>query len=80
MRPDLLEIFEDRYRRISLLIAAQSPVARWNFMIGEATIANAIPGRIVHNAHRITLEGESMRKRKAKLILTPEESRDTNST
>jgi DNA replication protein DnaC len=77
-RLDLLEIFEDRYRRRSTLITAQLPVAKWHDMIGEPTIADAILDRIVHNAHRITLEGESMRKRKAKPLLTPEENHDTN--
>ncbi len=52
-RLDLLEIFEERYRRKLTLIAAQLPVAAWHEMIGEATLA--ILDRIVHNAHRITL-------------------------
>ncbi|HKJ60966.1 MAG TPA: IS21-like element helper ATPase IstB [Hyphomicrobiales bacterium] len=69
-RLDLLEIFEERYRRKSTLITAQLPVAQWHEMIGEPTIADAILDRIVHNAHRITLEGDSMRKQKAKPLLT----------
>jgi|GEM_PF-1145674 len=60
---DLLEIFEERYRRKSTLITAQLPVAAWLEMIGEATLADAILDRIVHIAHRITLEGDSMRKK-----------------
>ncbi|NJS14209.1 MAG: ATP-binding protein [Sphingopyxis sp.] len=63
-RLDLLEIFEERYKRKSTLITAQLPVARWHDMIGEPTIADAILDRIVHNAHRIQLEGDSMRKQK----------------
>ncbi len=51
-RLDLLEIFEERYRRKSTLITAQLPVAAWHEMIGEATLADAILDRIVHNAHR----------------------------
>lgn len=43
------------------------PVAEWHAFIGEVTIADAILERIVHNAHRIELKGESMRKRTAKL-------------
>ncbi len=66
-RLDLLEIFEERYRRKSTLITAQLPVAQWHDMIGEPTIADAILDRIVHNAHRISLEGDSMRKRKPPL-------------
>lgn len=58
-RLDLLEIFEERYRRKSTLITAQLPVAQWHNMIGEPTIADAILDRIIHNAHRITLEGEA---------------------
>ena len=54
-RLDLLEIFEERYRRKSTLITAQLPVVKWHEMIGEPTIADAILDRIVHNAHRITV-------------------------
>lgn len=77
-RLDLLEIFEERYRRKSTLITAQLPVVKWHEMIGEPTIADAILDRIVHNAHRITLEGESMRKRKSARPLTGAENSDTN--
>ncbi|WP_410483115.1 IS21-like element helper ATPase IstB [Sphingobium sp. RSMS] len=69
-RLDLLEIFEERYRRRSTLITAQLPVAAWHKMIGEPTIADAILDRIVHNAHRITLKGDSMRRQKAPHGLT----------
>ncbi|WP_315897872.1 MULTISPECIES: ATP-binding protein [unclassified Sphingobium] len=58
-RLDLLEIFEERYRRRSTLITAQLPVAAWHEMIGEPTIADVILDCIVHNAHRIMLKGES---------------------
>lgn len=75
-RLDLLEIFEERYRRKSTLITAQLPVGQWHDMIGEPTIADAILDRIVHNAHRISLEGESMRKRKPHL--TDAENEETN--
>lgn len=79
-RLDLLEIFEERYRRKSTLITAQLPVAKWHEMIGEPTIADAILDRIVHNAHRLTLEGDSMRKRKSARPLTAAENGDTNPT
>lgn len=64
-RLDLLEIFEERYRRKSTLVTAQLPVSAWHDMIGEPTIADAILDRIIHNAHRITLEGDSMRRQKS---------------
>lgn len=71
-RLDLLEIFEERYRRKSTLITAQLPVVSWYEMIGEPTIADAILDRIVHNAHRITLKGDSMRRQKTASGLTQE--------
>jgi DNA replication protein DnaC len=77
-RLDLLEIFEERYRRKSILITAQLPVAQWHDMIGEPTIADAILDRIVHNAHRVNLEGDSMRKRKSTSHLTGAENNETN--
>jgi DNA replication protein DnaC len=64
-RLDLLEIIEDRHGRRSTLIASQIPVSGWHELIGEKTIADAILDRLVHNAHRITLKGESMRRTKA---------------
>ncbi len=77
-RLDLLEIFEERYRRKSTLITAQLPVAQWHDMIGEPTIADAILDRIIHNAHRIALEGDSMRRKKATRPLTDIENSETN--
>ena len=60
---ELLEILEDRYQRRSTLVASQLPVANWHEYLGDPTIADAILDRLVHNAHTITLKGESMRKR-----------------
>ena len=77
-RLDLLEIFEERYRRKSTLITAQLPVAQWHDMIGEPTIADAILDRIIHNAHRITLEGDSMRRQKTPSHLTGTENGEIN--
>ena len=77
-RLDLLEICEERYRRKSTLIAAQVPVAKWHDLIGEPTIADAILDRIVHNAHRITLKGDSMRKKQAKTDLTQHGNPENN--
>jgi len=61
-RLDLLELFEERYQRRSTIITAQLPVSGWHEMIGEPTIADAILDRISHNAHRLDLKGESMRR------------------
>jgi DNA replication protein DnaC len=64
-RRDLLEIVEDRYDAGSLLITSQLPIARWYEIIGDPTLADAILDRIVHNAYRIELQGDSLRKRRA---------------
>lgn len=69
----LFEIVEERYQRRSTLITAQVPISAWHDLIGDATVADAILDRIVHNAHRISLEGDSMRKQKAPPILTGNE-------
>jgi hypothetical protein len=61
-RRDLLEILDDRYDRRATLVAAQLPAEHWHEYIADPTIADAILGRLIHNAHKITLSGESMRK------------------
>jgi DNA replication protein DnaC len=66
-RRDLLEILEDRYERKSTLVTSQFPVEQWHALIGDATLADAILDRLVHNAYRIPLNGESMRKRQKRL-------------
>ena len=65
-RHDLLEILEDRYGRRSTMITSQLPVDRWHEIIGDPTYADAILDRLVHNAHRIELAGESMRRTRDK--------------
>ena len=62
---DLLEIVEDRYNAGSLIITSQVPIDRWHDIVGNPTLADAILDRIVHNAHRIELKGESLRKQRA---------------
>jgi DNA replication protein DnaC len=62
---DLLEIVEDRYDAGSLLITSQLPVDRWHDIIAIPTLADAVLDRVVHNAYRIELSGESLRKRQA---------------
>jgi DNA replication protein DnaC len=63
---DLLEIVEDRYDKGSLVITSQLPVDRWHDLIGVPTLADAILDRVVHNAYRIELSGESLRKRRSR--------------
>ena len=65
-RHDLLEILEERYGRRSTMITSQLPVNRWHEIIGDPTYADAILDRLVHNAHRIELTGESMRRTRGK--------------
>ena len=62
-RHDLLELMDRRYQRSSTGFASQLPVNQWHHAIGDATLADAILDRLIHNAHRIELKGESMRKR-----------------
>ena len=66
-RRDLLEVIEDRHGSASTIITSQLPVEHWHEVIGDPTIADALLDRLVHNAHKINLKGESMRKRKAAL-------------
>lgn len=66
-RRDLLEVIEDRHGTASTIITSQLPVEHWHEVIGDPTIADALLDRLVHNAHRINLKGESMRKTKASL-------------
>lgn len=61
-RRALFEILEDRYDRKSTLVAAQIPVEKWHDALGNPTLSDAILDRLVHNAHKITMKGESMRK------------------
>jgi DNA replication protein DnaC len=65
-RHELLEIVEERYGRRSTLITSQLPVNQWHTIIGDPTYADAILDRIVHNAHRIELAGDSLRKTRSR--------------
>lgn len=66
-RSALMEIIEDRHKKASMIITSQLPVSCWHEVIGEKTIADAILDRIVHDAHRIELKGESLRKTRIKI-------------
>ena len=70
-RRDVWEICEDRYQARSTILTSQLPVARWHEQIGDPTIADGILDRLVHNAHRIEMRGDSMRKKR-----TPPEEKE----
>jgi DNA replication protein DnaC len=64
-RRDFLEICEDRYQTRSTILTSQLPIAKWHEQIGDPTLADSILDRLVHNAHRIEMHGESMRKERS---------------
>ncbi|SLN76956.1 transposase [Roseisalinus antarcticus] len=72
-RRDLMEIVDDRYGRKATIVTSQLPVEKWYDIIGDPTFADAILDRLVHHAHRIALDGPSMRKNSRPEILA-----DTN--
>ncbi len=59
---DLLEVIEDRAQLRSTIVTSQLPVSGWHDSLGEATVADAILDRLVHNAHRLELRGDSLRR------------------
>ena len=65
-RRDFWEICEDRYQVRSTILTSQLPVSRWHEQIGDPTLADGILDRLVHNAHRIEMRGDSMRKNRPK--------------
>jgi len=65
-RRDLYEILEERYGRRSTILTSQIPVDKWHQVIGDPTYADAILDRLVHNAHRIDLSGDSLRRTRPK--------------
>lgn len=65
-RRDLLEILDDRHGRSSTIVTSQVPLDHWHEIIGDPTLADAILDRLVHNAHRLQLTGDSMRKKAAR--------------
>jgi DNA replication protein DnaC len=80
-RRDLMEVIEDRYQRASTILATQVPIDRWHDMIGDPTYADAIMDRLVHNAYRIELRGESLRRQIGKKSIedqTTDEKRKAN--
>ena len=73
-RNDLLELLDDRIGTRSTLITSQLPVKDWHTYLNDPTLADAILDRIIHNAHRIELKGDSMRRKSAKPGLTQTEN------
>jgi DNA replication protein DnaC len=65
-RRDLLEILDDRHQQASTIVTSQLPLKHWYDFIGDPTLADAILDRLIHNAHKLELKGESMRKKKSK--------------
>ena len=72
-RSVLMEIMEDRHGNRSTMITSQLPVAQWYDIIGEQTLADAILDRVVHDAHRLELTGESLRRKQVKIVTGNEE-------
>lgn len=71
---DLLELLDDRYNTHSTLITSQLPIDHWHTYLGSPTVADAILDRLLHNAHKILLKGDSMRKPPQDLTIAgPEE-------
>ena len=58
----MLELLDDRYGKLSTIVTSQFAVKEWHKLIGDKTMADAILDRLVHNAHRIVLKGDSLRK------------------
>jgi DNA replication protein DnaC len=63
-RRDFLELCDDRYQRRSTILTSQVPLAHWHEQSGDPTLADSILDRLVHNAYRLELSGESMRKKR----------------
>ncbi len=69
-RRDLLDILDDRYGSRATLVTSQFPVDKWHDLIGDPTLADAILDRLVHNAYKLHLTGESLRKQRQRLTQT----------
>jgi len=67
-RNDLLEILEDRYQQGATIITTQLPIKKWHEFIGEATIADAILDRVVHNSYQIKFDGDSLRRKEGRKL------------
>lgn len=65
-RRDFLELCDERYQRRSMILTSQVPIAHWHEQIGDPTLADSILDRLIHNAYRLELSGESMRKKRSR--------------
>lgn len=70
-RRDLLEVLDDRYQTRSTLITSQLGTEHWHAYLGDPTLADAILDRLIHNAYRLVLKGDSVRKRQAPNLTSP---------
>jgi DNA replication protein DnaC len=70
-RRSFLEVCDDRYGRRSTVLTSQLPVESWHAQIGDPTIADSILDRLVHNAYRIEMDGESIRKKQKEVAAEP---------
>lgn len=66
-RRDLLELLDDRYQQRSTIITSQLPITHWHEYLNDATLADAILDRLVHNSIRVELKGDSIRKKQNSL-------------
>ena len=78
-RRDLLDVLDDRHNRSSTIVTSQLPTKLWHETIGNETLADAILDRLVHNAHRIEMRGESMRKVKSPFAQETKQQKDKTS-
>ncbi len=69
---DLLELLDDRHQVRSTIVTSQLPIENWYEAMPDPTLADAILDRLIHNAHKLTLAGDSMRKTLANLTTSPE--------
>lgn len=77
---DLLELLDDRYDKAATIVTSQLPIEKWHAYIGDPTLADAILDRLVHNAHRIVLKGESMRARRGQSAPPPSPGKEVETT
>jgi len=73
---DLLEILDDRHNKNSVIVTSQVPVKLWHDTLTDKTLADAILDRLIHNAHRLEMRGESMRKTRSTLATENEQPQD----
>jgi DNA replication protein DnaC len=73
---DLLEILDDRHNKCSTVVTSQIPVKLWHDTLNDKTLADAILDRLIHNAHRLEMKGESMRKKQSTLATENEQTQN----